>query len=176
MAGNKELEAGLRAMTADFHLPGGGRKKLARLIADHLWWFNAAAQRGMGWEDMVRTLAAAGVTAAGGKAFSVGTLSSTVWRKRAEVNAESGSEASSSGVQLASSHAMHSAGTPPDRTKYAPTAQPKNKIKFQTIAKRLQMTQPRTSPSKRLPKGGPDQNKDILAFMDRARTVRRPSE
>lgn len=84
MAGNKELESGLKAMAEDFQLPGGGRKKLARLIAEHLWWFKAAERRGMSWQDMIRALTAAGVTARGEKPLSVGTLSSTVWRKRAE--------------------------------------------------------------------------------------------
>lgn len=36
MANNKELEAGLKAMAEDFHLPGGGRKKLSLLVAD-IW-------------------------------------------------------------------------------------------------------------------------------------------
>jgi hypothetical protein len=60
MANNKELQSGLRAMTEDFQLPGGGRKKLARLVAVHLWWFEAAGARGMSWQDMIRALTAAG--------------------------------------------------------------------------------------------------------------------
>ncbi|MEW6769744.1 MAG: hypothetical protein AB1342_17105 [Pseudomonadota bacterium] len=84
MANNKELEAGLKAMAEDFHLPGGGRKKLSRLVAEHMDWFDAAERRGMGWRDMIRVLTAAGVNGRGGKPLSVGTLSSTVWRKRAE--------------------------------------------------------------------------------------------
>lgn len=46
MTSNKELEAGLKAMAEDFHLPGGGRMKLSRLAADHLGWFHAAERRG----------------------------------------------------------------------------------------------------------------------------------
>jgi hypothetical protein len=47
MASDRELKAGLRTMAADFHLPGGVQKKLARLVAGHLWWFDAAVQRGL---------------------------------------------------------------------------------------------------------------------------------
>lgn len=175
MASNKELEAGLRAMAVDFHLPGGGRKKLARLIADHLWWFEAAEQRGMGWGDMARALAAVGVTAQGEKAFGVGTLSSTVWRKR-EVTPESGSEASRGGRRPRSSHTLNSAVTLPGRTRRAPARQPKKETEAQTVAERPRATQPRTSPSEQLRKGGASQKDDILAFMDRARSVRRPSK
>ena len=84
MTSNKELEARLNAMADDFHLPGGGRKKLSKLVAEHYAWFEAAARRGMSWPDMIRALTAAGVTGRDGKPLSVGTLSSTVWRKRAE--------------------------------------------------------------------------------------------
>ncbi len=86
MANNKELEAGLKAMAEDFHLPGGGRKKLSLLVAEHMDWFDAAERRGMGWQDMIRALTTGGVTGRGGKPLSVGTLSSTVWRKRAEAD------------------------------------------------------------------------------------------
>lgn len=84
MVDNKELESGLKAMAEDFHLPGGGHKKLSQLVAEHMHWFDAAERRGMGWRDMIRALTAAGVNARDGKPLSVGTLSSTVWRKRAE--------------------------------------------------------------------------------------------
>ena len=84
MVDNKELESGLKAMAEDFYLPGGGHKKLSQLVAGHMHWFDAAKRRGMGWRDMIRALSAAGVNGRGGKPLSVGTLSSTVWRKRAE--------------------------------------------------------------------------------------------
>jgi hypothetical protein len=171
MASNRELEAGLRAMAVEFHLPGGGRKKLARLIADHLWWFDAAEQRGMSWGDIARALAAAGVTTQGEKAFGVGTLSSTVWRKR-EVTPESESEASRGDLRPNSSHTLHSARTLSGRTTRAPARE----SEARTVAERPRTAQPKTSPSDRLRKGGTPQKEDILAFMDRARSVRRPSK
>lgn len=84
MVDNKELESGLKAIAEDFRLPGGDRKKLSQLVAEHMHWFDAAERRGMGWRDMIRALTAAGVSGRDGKPLSVGTLSLTVWRKRAE--------------------------------------------------------------------------------------------
>ncbi|MBV2083668.1 hypothetical protein KEM07_28355, partial [Pseudomonas carnis] len=67
-----------------YHLLNGGRKRLSRLVASHLWWFDAAERRGMSWRDMIGALTAAGITGKGGQPLSIGTLSSTVWRARAE--------------------------------------------------------------------------------------------
>lgn len=83
MATNNDIEVRLRAIVEDFRLPGGGLKKIARLVANHLDWFEAAEARGMTWRDMIRALSAAGVSGREGKPLSVGTLSSAVWRERA---------------------------------------------------------------------------------------------
>ena len=40
MAASKEIEAGARAIAEDLRLPGGGLKKLARVVDDHLGWFD----------------------------------------------------------------------------------------------------------------------------------------
>ena len=82
---NKELEASLKRIADDYRLPGGGRKKLSQLVAEHLDWFDAAQKRGMGWRDIISALAAASITGKRGEPLSIGTLSSTVWRKRAEI-------------------------------------------------------------------------------------------
>lgn len=82
MARKLELEAGLEAMAADFVLLGGGRLRVARLVTNHLDWFDAAEARGMAWRDIARALATADVTDKHGKALSTGTLSSAVWRAR----------------------------------------------------------------------------------------------
>ena len=84
MVTNKKLETGARAIAGDLQLPGGGSKKIARVVADHLDWFDEAEARGMTWSDMVRLLTGAGAVGNGGKPLSLSTLSSTVWRKRAE--------------------------------------------------------------------------------------------
>lgn len=166
MTNNKELEAGLKVMAEDFQLPAGGRKKLSQLVAEHLDWFNAAERRGMSWRDMIRALTAAGVTGRGGKSLSVGTLSSTVWRKRAET----GDPMSHAGQQsrLAPSMPAHRLPTEhPSRGKRTAS----RSFDDQAQAKRQSPT-----PSKRLAREVSDQNKDVLAFMDRARAVRRQSD
>ena len=84
MLTNKQIEAGAKAIAADMTLPGGGRKKLARLVADHLDWFDAVEARGLTWGDTSRLLFTAGVHGPGGRPIPVGTLSSTVWRKQQE--------------------------------------------------------------------------------------------
>jgi hypothetical protein len=84
MATNKDIEAGAKAIAADLALPGGGRKKLARVVEDHLDWFDAVEARGLTWNDVTRLLCAAGAKGRGSRPISVGTLSSAVWRKRKE--------------------------------------------------------------------------------------------
>lgn len=81
---NKQIEAGAKAIAEDMMLPGGGRKKLARVVSDHLDWFDAVEARGLTWGDMSRLLLAAGAHGSDGRAIPVGTLSSTVWRKRSD--------------------------------------------------------------------------------------------
>jgi hypothetical protein len=97
MASNREIEAGARLIAEDLQLPGGGSKKLARVVHNHLEWFGAAEARGMTWSDMIRLLTAAGALGKEGRRLTVGTLSSTVWRKRAE--AESKKEAAPQSAQ-----------------------------------------------------------------------------
>ena len=176
MASNKELEAGLKAMAADFRLPADGRLKLSKLVAGHLHWFEAAERRGMVWRDMIRALAAIGVTDKRGKPLSVGTLSSAVWRKRAE-------------ARDVPTHA-----SPPVRQGAAVPAQPRPKLRKEVEgllvpqaprsrqaasrsgALRLNEKRQPETPSKQAAHGGRRQNEDVFAFMDRARAVRSRSD
>ena len=175
MTNNKALEAGLKAMAEDFHLPGGGRKKLSRLVAGHLWWFDAAELRGMSWRDMISALTAAGVTGRGGQPVSVGTLSSTVWRARTEKEDEVDNR------PLQESSAPEPARKPPRRkANLHPAAPlpkgkrtPSQQVGRDGLAGRATSTSStRATDGDRANRG----NKDVLAFMDRARTVRRRSE
>jgi hypothetical protein len=75
---NKQIEAGAKAIAEDMMLPGGGRKKLSRVVSDHLDWFDAVEARGLTWADMSRLLLAAGAHGSDGGTIPVGTLSSTV--------------------------------------------------------------------------------------------------
>lgn len=87
MLSNKQIEAGAKTIAEDMMLPGGGRKKLARVVENHLDWFAAVEARGLTWGDISRLLLAAGAKGGNGRAISTGTLSSTVWRKREAVQA-----------------------------------------------------------------------------------------
>ena len=90
---NRDIEAGAKAIASDLQLPGGRRKKLARVVAEHLEWFEHAEARGMTWDDMIAVLAAAGVKRADGRPLSRGALSSAVWRKRQDGRIASGQKA-----------------------------------------------------------------------------------
>lgn len=67
------------------------QKKLAKVVKSHLDWFDAAEARGMTWDDIAQLLSAAGANGEDEKPFTVGTLSSTVWRKREEAKNQAGS-------------------------------------------------------------------------------------
>lgn len=173
MISNKELEAGLRAMAEDFHLPGGGRKKLSRLVVGHMWWFDAAEQRGMSWRDMIQAMTAAGVTGRGTKPVSVGTLSSTVWRVRTkdgEANGAREQERLGPAPNLPSGHPRKSTKSRGS----GQTQQGRRKASPQNDdgAQADRPASKRSAGGDRLGRA----NKDVLAFMDRARAVRRRSE
>lgn len=59
-------------------LPGDGRKKLTRVVSDHLAWFDAAEARSLTWDNMSRLLLSADAHGNNGGAIPVGMLSSTV--------------------------------------------------------------------------------------------------
>lgn len=82
MASDKEIEAGAKAIADDMMLPGGGLKKLARVVGERLDWFDLVEARGLTWGDISRLLFSAGAKGSNGRPISIGTLSSTVWRKR----------------------------------------------------------------------------------------------
>jgi hypothetical protein len=82
MIKNKEIEQGARVIAEDFKLPQGRRKKVARLIRDNWDWFDAAEARGLGEEDMLNTLTAAGATYDDGSPINFSTLANALWRRR----------------------------------------------------------------------------------------------
>jgi hypothetical protein len=48
MITSKEIATGAKAIAEDLRLPGGGLKKLARVVEDHLGWFDTVEARGLG--------------------------------------------------------------------------------------------------------------------------------
>lgn len=171
MSRNGQLEAGLKRITEDYHLPGGGRRKLSELVAEHLYWFDAAERRGMSWRDMIGALSGAGLTGKGGTSLSVGTLSSTVWRIRAEAEAE---------MNSAAGHTRRGSPDPAvplrlqKKGKQLSKGRRRGRTSSETVAikDQPQPSRPATKASERVLA----QNRDVLAFMDRSRAVRRRSE
>lgn len=173
MTNNKVLEAGLSAIAEDFHLPGGGRKKLSRLVAGHLGWFDAAERRGMSWRDMIGALAAAGVTGKGGRPLSVGTLSSTVWRVRTEKEAGGDKQGRQGRFEPEAIQSQKPSPGKANRRPAAPPRQGGHQGDREVLTGRSTSTSStRSTDGDRANRG----NKEVLAFMDRARTVRRRSE
>lgn len=82
MAKNKDIESGARIVAEDFNLPGGRRKAVAKLVRDHLSWFDAAKARGMAVEDILSLLTRAGAIYEDGASINFDTLSNALWRRR----------------------------------------------------------------------------------------------
>ncbi len=175
---SKQIEAGAKAIAEDMMLPGGGRKKLARVVRDHLDWFDAVEARGLTWGNMSRLLLAAGAHGSDGRAIPVGTLSSTVWRKRSDA---------ASPVSPASSK-IRSTGRPSprmgqaERTHVIPS-KPTNHVgdqnsvartKSQRASKAKQRTAQPVKPAARTaPSDTTTSKAQTLAFMKRAASIRR---
>jgi hypothetical protein len=185
MESDSKIKLGAKAIADDLYLPGGGRKLLSRVVAGHLEWFDAAEARGLTWSDMIRLLFAAGAVGKNGKPLPVGTLSSTVWRKRAEaqeaddndsitgrtrsseprnLNKISEDRAVSSSSKKALVRSVATGGIRSSRK--PPGKDPVGSIQAKA----------KTSESTEIARGRTSSNKDALAFMKRAAATRRRSE
>ena len=190
VATDKEIEAGAKAIVRDLSLPGGGRKKLARVVEDHLSWFAMVEARGLTWADITRLLSGAGAMGRNGRAISIGTLSSAVWRKREDTKRKSNSDAVSFNPAMAiQSSASHQAGRRGERSRNSgdvgatrdsgllvpsfPQGEPEPPSK-DTGSK--QARTPTRRPSLSSGSKGSRQksfsNNDLLAFMQRSTSVR----
>jgi hypothetical protein len=190
-ATSKEIEAGAKAIAEDLHLPGGGLKKLARVVEDHLGWFDTVEARGLTWADMSRLLFAAGAKGRNGRPFSVGTLYSTVWRKREDAKRIGRGIASSSKSTTAiqgstqespprkgrlDSAPIRSGNVEPPReprqVRRSSLLKPERRPKMPD-KKQMKASKERSLPTqsgKFLPKAS--SSKDLLAFMQRSAAVR----
>jgi hypothetical protein len=180
MAKGDEIEAGARAIAQDLRLPGGGQKKLARVVRNHLDWFEMAEGRGFTWADMTRLLFAAGAKGKNGNAFSVSTLYLTVRRIREDARLMVGGAGSSSrsttGIQGSKQKlpprkarldlAPIRSGNvePPREPERRPNMPEKKRVKTSTG-----QSSP-TNSEKTPPKAS--SNRDLLAFMQRSAAVR----
>jgi hypothetical protein len=192
MSTSNEIEAGAKAIAEDLRLPGGGLKKLARVVEDHLDWFDAVEARGLTWADMSRLLFAAGAKGRNGRPFSVGTLYSTVWRKREDAKRTGRGIASPSKSNTAIQGSTQESPPRKGRLDQAPirngNAEPPRKPRevrrstFRAPERRSKKEEEKevrdstgrglapTKSGKPLPKAS--SNKDLLAFMQRSAAVR----
>lgn len=85
---DKDLLEGADAIAADLQGPKGRRLKLAKVIDEHLDWFDQARRRGLEWNDIVGLLFSAGATRNDGRPLARAHVQSLVWRKQ---HAERGS-------------------------------------------------------------------------------------
>ncbi|MAN76234.1 MAG: hypothetical protein CML24_03300 [Rhizobiales bacterium] len=79
---DENLIEGAQSIAADMQLPHGRQLKLAKVVDNHLVWFEKARARGLEWSDIVDLLYKAGVARSDGRPLSRGHVSSLVWRKQ----------------------------------------------------------------------------------------------
>ena len=77
--GNSDIMIGAKRIAAALKGPVG-QIKLARVVGQHVRWFEDARSQGMTWDQIVAALTAAGATRADGTPFARGPVSSAVWR------------------------------------------------------------------------------------------------
>jgi hypothetical protein len=189
MITSKEIAAGAKAIAEDLRLPGGGLKKLARVVEDHLGWFDTVEARGLTWADMSRLLFGAGAKGSNGRPFSVGTLYSAVWRKREDAKRTGVASSSKSAMEIqAFAHVSprqgRSARAPKWRENVEQPRKPKQvqrstlgepehrakKVGTEGVKASTGRQRSTTKSGKVTPR--PSSNKDLLAFMQRSAAVR----
>lgn len=161
MVRKSKLEAGLEAMAMDFVLPSGGKLKVARLVNQHLDWFDLATEHGLTWLDISRALASVGVTDRRGKALSFGTITAAVWRARAA--------RSDQGRQRYISPSPAANTVPKFRSDISPKKVSVKKSKPDQREKPIVVTAPTTANRSR----STSSNTDIMNYMKRAAHLRK---
>lgn len=174
---NRDIETGAKTIASDFHLPGGRRKKLARLVAEHLAWFDLAEARGLTWDDMIAVLAAAGIRRDDGRPLSRGALSSAVWRKRQDGRVASGAKAELSHEKGGDVPARR----PPSRKEQgAPEPQNVGRRAGGRPAAKVAVRKKAAAAGRSVPAGTPTRQHDasdtVLAYMQRAARIRRNTD
>lgn len=167
------LKQGLKAIAVDHRLPfGEGKKALAKLVEAHLDWFILAQKRGMTWGDMIAALTSVGVVSQTGKPISVGTLSSTVGRKREAVE-RAGTKSHRAQVENDARRLAH-----PLTLETRISRPPAGKKRQEEVVRLPEAGEPKLS--RAVPRSADrsdsksrrQTNKDVLAYMNRARSVR----
>lgn len=159
MAKNKDIESGGRIVAEDFKLPGGRRKAVAKLVRDHLSWFDAARARGMAVEDILSLLTSVGATYEDGSSINFDTLSNALWRSRNGTSVEP--------TKAREPGAKHRPRQPVHPIEPSKTAKPGgDRVAGGATGKR---PHPRLQDEKLKPSSA-----EVLGFMRRAAAIRRP--
>lgn len=177
MAKNKDIESGARIVAEDFKLPGGRRKAVAKLVKDHLSWFDAAKARGMVVEDILSLLTGAGATYEDGSSINFDTLSNALWRRR-NGTVEIDKVQPPRSNKVASGRAAEPTNVDKPAAKHRPR-QPVHPIDPNKTAKLggdlVTSGVPGKKPHTRVPVEKPKTSSaDVLGFMRRAAAIRRP--
>jgi len=79
----KDLTAGAKEIAKALNGPTG-QIPLARVVGQHISWFDRARDLGLTWDQMIAVLLAAGACRTDGLPFRRGHISSAVWRAHRE--------------------------------------------------------------------------------------------
>lgn len=171
---DRALKQGLRAIAVDYRLTfEKGTKALAKLVDAHLDWFTLAQKRGTTWGDMIAALTSVGVVSPTAKPISIGTLSSTVGRKREAIE-RVGSKSHQS-QRLFGSRSLKHTPIPASIGSRSPEKRKQKKVRLPEAAELS------SRPKMPMSAGAADSNshqlkRDLLDYMNRARSVRSKSE
>lgn len=146
------LKEGAGRIAAAMQSPAG-QIKLARVVANHLDWFEQAQRRGLSWDQMISLLTAAGAKRENGLAFTRGHLSSSVWRARQEQGGDK-----SSGLQA------------PTRSDIVPTPAPAAAHPVTEVTRTDHRRRTEVSPS------APPDKSDLRDYMRRAAEARKQTD
>lgn len=168
---DEELTKGAQAIADDMRVGDTKRLKLARIIDDHLDWFDRARARGLEWTDIIELLLRAGVTRPDGRPLSRGHLSSLVWRKQKAANGTVGqTPATALATETGKPKPNRKRGTASGTARQKASAGPVVTAAFDPDLAPDPNVRPDTLPNGA--KGEPSERDKVLAYMRRAARAR----
>jgi hypothetical protein len=75
----KKIIDGAKTIAAELN-GAAGQIKFARVVRNHQDWFDLVQERGLTWRQIADVLASVGACRGDGEPFTIGMISSTVWR------------------------------------------------------------------------------------------------
>lgn len=167
---DEELATGAKALADDLRIGETRRLKLAKVIDDHLAWFDLARARGLEWTDIIDLLFQAGVTRPDGRPLSRGHLSSLVWRKLQSSDVGAPAQATAQ-ARLAEPQELGR-----KRSTVAGMTKPEEAVSESVVTASPTLTLKPAKQNKTKPVDGDGKSSDrdkLIAFMRRSARVRR---